>query len=69
MSHFLPFHIPEISEEEIQSVVATLRSGWLTTGLKVRHFEEEFAKYIGAGHAIAVNSGTAALHLWMRSRS
>src|SRR5581483_9119770 len=40
-----------------------LRSGWLTTGPKVREFEEKFARYLGARHAIAVNSCTAALHL------
>jgi perosamine synthetase len=59
----LPFHIPEITDDEVQSVVETLRSGWLTTGPKVKQFETEFAKYIGCQHAIAVNSGTAALHL------
>jgi dTDP-4-amino-4,6-dideoxygalactose transaminase len=52
-----------IAEEEIQAVVETLRSGWLTTGPKVRTLEEDFARYIGAKHAVAVNSGTAALHL------
>jgi dTDP-4-amino-4,6-dideoxygalactose transaminase len=62
-SEFIPFHRPAIGEEEIQSVVETLRSGWLTTGPKVKHFEEEFAKYLDCKHAIAVNSGTAALHL------
>ena len=60
---FLPFHVPEIGEAEIESVIDTLRSGWLTTGPKVKQFEEEFAKAIGSGHAVAVNSGTAALHL------
>jgi perosamine synthetase len=60
---FLPFHIPEIGEEEVHSVVETLRSGWLTTGPKVKKFEEEFAAYTGAPCAVAVNSGTAALHL------
>jgi dTDP-4-amino-4,6-dideoxygalactose transaminase len=60
---FLPFYVPEIGEDEIESVIDTLRSGWLTTGPKVKQFEEEFAKSIGAGHAVAVNSGTAALHL------
>lgn len=60
---FLPFHVPEIAEEEIQSVVETLRSGWLTTGPKVKRLEEDFANYVGCRHAIAVNSGTAALHL------
>ena len=60
---FLPFHIPDIGEDEIQAVVETLRSGWLTTGPKVRQFEEDFARYIGCRHAVALNSGTAALHL------
>jgi len=60
---FLPFHLPAIEEEEIAEVVDTLRSGWITTGPKSKQFEEEFAQYIGCKHAIAVNSGTAALHL------
>ncbi len=64
---FLPFHVPSIAEDEIQSVVETLRSGWLTTGPKVKQFEQEFAKYVGARHAIAVNSGTAALHLGLNA--
>ena len=62
-SEFIPFHKPAIGEEEIRSVVETLRSGWLTTGPKVKTFEAEFAKYTGSSHAVAVNSGTAALHL------
>ena len=62
-SEFIPFHKPAIGEDEIQSVVETLRSGWLTTGYKVKSFEENFARYVGAKHAVAVNSGTAALHL------
>jgi dTDP-4-amino-4,6-dideoxygalactose transaminase len=60
---FLPFHVPDIAEDEIQAVVDTLRSGWLTTGLKAKEFEEAFAGYVGCRHAVAVNSGTAALHL------
>src|SRR5215467_7915649 len=60
---FLPFHLPDIGDEEIRSVVATLRSGWLTTGAKVKQLEEEFSRYTGATHSVAVNSGTAALHL------
>jgi len=62
-SEFIPFHRPAIDEEEIQSVVETLKSGWLTTGRKVKSFEEDFARYVGCRHAVAVNSGTAALHL------
>lgn len=60
---FLAFHIPLIEEEEIQAVCDVLRSGWITTGPKVKQFEREFGKYIGASHAVPVNSCTAALHL------
>jgi len=62
-STFLPFHRPEIGDEEITAVAETLRSGWLTTGPRVNEFEKAFANYVGAAHAVAVNSGTAALHL------
>jgi len=61
---FLPFALPEIGQEEIDEVVDTLRSGWITTGNKARRFEQMFAEYLGAGiEAIAVNSATAGLHL------
>jgi dTDP-4-amino-4,6-dideoxygalactose transaminase len=60
---FLPFAMPDIGEAEAESVVETLRSGWLTTGPKVRRFEADFAEYVGCQHAVAVNSATAALHL------
>jgi dTDP-4-amino-4,6-dideoxygalactose transaminase len=59
----VPFFRPEISETEIDEVVATLRSGWLTTGPRVKRFEESFAAAVGAPRAIALNSCTAALHL------
>jgi dTDP-4-amino-4,6-dideoxygalactose transaminase len=59
----VPFHVPSIGNEEILAVVETLESGWITTGPKVKRFEESFARHIGARHAIAVNSCTAALHL------
>ncbi|VUZ84856.1 spore coat protein [Candidatus Methylomirabilis lanthanidiphila] len=62
-SAFLQFHKPSIDEDEIGEVVDTLRSGWLTMGPKTLRFEEQFAGYIGAKHALAVNSCTAALHL------
>jgi dTDP-4-amino-4,6-dideoxygalactose transaminase len=60
---FLPFHSPDIGEEEISAVAEALRSRWLTTGPRVHAFEHAFASYIGAPHAVAVNSCTAALHL------
>lgn len=61
--NFLPFALPHITQAEIDEVVDTLRSGWLSTGPKVKRFEREFAEVVGAPHAIAVNSATAALHL------
>ena len=62
-AEFLPFALPSIGPEEIREVVDTLESGWLTTGPKARRFEEDFAAAVGAGHALAVNSATAGLHL------
>lgn len=62
-SAFLPFHQPSIEEDEIEEVIDTLRSGWLTMGPKTLRFEEQFARYIGARHALAVSSCTAGLHL------
>lgn len=59
----VPFFRPELTDDEIAEVVDTLRSGWLTTGPKVKRFEEEFANAVGAQHAVAMNSCTAALHL------
>ena len=59
----VPFYRPDISEAEIQEVVAVLRSGWLTTGPRVKRFEDAFAAMVGARHAVALNSCTAALHL------
>src|SRR5436190_19389506 len=59
----VPFFRPAIGEAEIAEVVNCLRSGWLTTGPVTRRFEEEFAQAVGARHAVALNSATAALHL------
>ena len=59
---FLPFALPLIGEEEIAEVVDTLRSGWVTTGPKVKRFESEFRAYSDASNALAVNSCTAGLH-------
>lgn len=60
---FIPFHIPSIGDDEVREVEATLRSGWLTTGPRTAQFEKEFSAYVGAPHAIAVNSCTAGLHV------
>jgi len=60
---FLPFSLPLIEKEEIDEVVEVLKSNWITTGPKVKQFEEDFAVSVGSKHAIAVNSCTAALHL------
>jgi dTDP-4-amino-4,6-dideoxygalactose transaminase len=60
---FIPFNRPEIDDAEIAEVVSTLRSGWLTTGVRTAQFEKEFKAYTGANHALAVSSCTAALHL------
>ena len=59
----VPFFRPSISENEIEEVSDSLRSGWLTTGPKTKRFEEEVASFVGAKYAIALNSCTAALHL------
>jgi perosamine synthetase len=58
-----PFFRPSISEAEIEEVVDCLRGGWLTTGPRTKRFEKAFAEHVGAKHAVAVNSCTAALHL------
>ncbi len=63
MTERIPFCLPDITEREIAEVVDTLRSGWLTTGPKVKRFEAEFATYAHAAHAVALNSCTAALHM------
>ena len=59
---FLPFSPPCIGEEEIREVVDTLRSDWITTGPKTKRFEQQFAGYLGASGALALNSCTAGLH-------
>lgn len=62
-TEFLPFHRPLIGIEEIEEVVDTLRSGWITTASKTRQFEEGFERYIGCKYAIGLNSCTAGIHL------
>jgi len=60
---FLTFQPPAIGEEEVEAVAETLRSGWLTTGPRTAELERRFGEYVEAKHALAVTSGTAALHL------
>lgn len=62
-SLFVPFHRALIEEEEVNAVLDVLKSGWLTTGPRVKQFESAFARFTGASHAAAVSSCTAALHL------
>lgn len=59
----LSYFLPSIGKEEIKEVVDTLRSNWITTGPKTQKFTQQFRKYIGSQHAVAVNSCTAGLHL------
>ena len=63
--HAIPYGHQWIDEEDIQAVVDVLRSDWLTTGPKVKEFEQAFADYVGTKYAVAVSSGTAALHTAM----
>ncbi len=64
---FLIFGQPLIGDEEIAEVVATLRSGWLSTGPRTRQFEEDLGRYLGVEHVLGLNSCTAALHLALLS--
>ena len=59
----VPFHRPSFDDRELKAIEEVLRSGWITTGERTREFERRFAEYVGATHAVAVNSCTAALHL------
>src|ERR1700731_1640990 len=59
----LPFALPELGEAELNEIQEVVQSGWISTGPKVHRFEREFAEYVGAKFAVAVNSCTAAMHL------
>lgn len=62
-TEFLPYALPFIEDKEINEVVDALKSNWLSKGPKTMEFEKRFAEYVGAKHAIAMNSCTAALHI------
>ncbi len=59
----IPFHRPAVGEDEALAAAEAVRSGWLTTGERTAEFERQFAQFVGAEAAVAVSSGTAALHL------
>lgn len=59
----IPFHRAAVGEDEVQAITEVIRSGWLTMGARTFEFEHAFADYVGAKHAVAVSSCTAALHL------
>lgn len=63
LDSYVPFARPSITDDEIDEAVDALRSGWLTTGPRVRAFEERFATFVGAPFAVALSSCTAGLHL------
>jgi dTDP-4-amino-4,6-dideoxygalactose transaminase len=67
VSNQIPYHRPDIGREEIEEVVRTLESGWLTTGPRTTQFEQEFRDYVRAPFAQAVNSCTSGLHLALAS--
>lgn len=63
LNEFIPVANTSIGEEEAKAAYETVKSGWISMGEKVKEFEQEFSKTVGAKHAIAVNSGTSALHV------
>jgi dTDP-4-amino-4,6-dideoxygalactose transaminase len=63
MPDFLPFDRPDLGQDEIDAVAEVLRSGWITTSAQTRLFEQRLAEYVGAGHALALNSATAAMQV------
>ncbi len=63
----IPFHKASIGEEEINEVIDTLKSGWLTMGPKTIEFENQFKSFIGVEHAVSMNSATACLHLALKA--
>ena len=67
MTWTIPLTDVVISEEDVEAVLDCLRSGWLTSGPRTQAFEAALSEHLGGGHAVAVSSGTAALHLACRA--
>jgi len=67
MQEPIPLARPEITEADIEAVTAVLQTPYLSGGPQLNAFEDAIAKYVGTRHAVAVNSGTSALHLVLRS--
>ena len=63
----IPVFRPSFDDEEWNALREPLQNGWVTLGPKVKEFEDRFAEYVGAGHAVALNSGTAAIHEALRA--
>lgn len=63
----IPFHKPYTTDDEIAEVIDSIKSGWLTMGPKTMRFEEQFKEYVGASHAVSMNSCTACLHLALKA--
>ncbi|WP_028043339.1 DegT/DnrJ/EryC1/StrS family aminotransferase [Candidatus Stoquefichus massiliensis] len=66
MKRVIPFSPPDIGENEINEVIDTLKSGWITTGPKVKEFEKEIAKYVGVNKCVCLNSQTACAEMALR---
>ena len=62
MHTFIPYGTQNIEQEDIDAVVSVLKGDYLSTGPKILEFEKKFAKYVNSNYAVAVSSGTAALH-------
>lgn len=62
----IPFSPPDVGDEEINEIIDSLKSGWITTGPKTKQFEREIAKLCNIDKAVCLNSATAALELTLR---
>ncbi|MFU1993384.1 DegT/DnrJ/EryC1/StrS family aminotransferase [Priestia megaterium] len=62
----IPFSPPDITDAEIEEVIRTLKSGWITTGPRTKEFERKIAKYVGTNKAVCLNSATSAMELTLR---